>query len=133
MVEVSNLRDNACSRGVTGSTGKYPMWKLRNALFVTHVALRKYPSYRVVREFYRTVYHWRGWMRRDAKTSPTTAVEVRVPAVVLYRTELRAYGNQVIRVLQDQREVKDVQFRPPALPELPGLGSGPDDIGGAHN
>jgi hypothetical protein len=130
MVEVSNLRDNACSAKADRVKGIYPMWMLRNALFVTHVVLQKYPSYRVVREFYRTVYHWRWWSRKQAEVQSDMSLEERLPVVVNYRAELRAYGNHVIEMLQNALEDQSLRFDQPVLPELPGLAAGPDDIDG---
>src|SRR5436305_1861425 len=47
IIEISNLRDDACSRR-KGIVGDYALFPLRNALFVTHIALEKYPSYHEV-------------------------------------------------------------------------------------
>lgn len=121
MVELSNLRDAVCSRhsGLEGTAALHPM---RNALFTTHVPLRKYPSYRAVREFYDTSMAWRRWVRHTQRLAPTPAELVALyPVVNEYREALRAYGHQVITVLQDHLEDKNLAFSPPTMPDLPEL------------
>jgi hypothetical protein len=62
MVEVSNLRDEACSH-TTGPIGDYALYKLRNTLYTTYVPLHTFESFKVVDQFYVTVEAWRGWGR----------------------------------------------------------------------
>ena len=117
MVEVSNLRDNACSRR-TGPTGSYAMAPLRNSLFTTYLALHEYPSHKVVDEFYKAVERWRQWARDRANDSTEIAVEVILPFAEDYQDALFSYGDAVIRILQDQLEQDPLDFEPPALPAL---------------
>lgn len=117
MVEVSNLRDAACSRR-TGPAGDYSMYQLRNALFTTYLALHDYPSHKVVDDFYKTVERWRQWAR-DRQIDPQDApLEASFPFVDRYRSELREYGDGVIKVLQDKLEDDPLDFKAPELPEL---------------
>lgn len=127
MVEVSNLRDDVCSR-TKGLSGTAEFWHMRNVLFTTHVPLRKYPSYAVVREFYQTAINWRQWVRGAQATARTPAeVQARYPVVEEYREALRDYGDQVIRVLQDRLEDQSLDYSPPKLPALPTLPEGGRD------
>lgn len=117
MVEVSNLRDEACSRR-TGVVGNYAMFPLRNCLFTTYLALHEYPSHKVVAEFYTTVEGWRQWVRSHANESAELPLASRFPNVDDYRSALRAYGDAVIRVLQDRLEEDPLHFEPPQMPPL---------------
>jgi hypothetical protein len=60
-------------------------------------------------------------------------LEERIPVVVSYRAELRAYGNHVIEILQNRLEDQTLQFQPAVLLELPGLEAGTDDISGEEH
>ncbi len=43
------------------------------------------------------------------------------PIVDDYREALRAYGDQVIKILQDHLEDESLNYTPPRLPPLPAL------------
>ncbi len=121
MVELSNLRDDVCSR-TKGLNGTAELWRMRNALFTIHVSLRKYPSYEVVRGFYETALSWRIWVRASQATAGTPdQLQLQYPVVDEYREALRKYGDQVIKVLQDHLEDESLDYTPPQLGTLPGL------------
>jgi hypothetical protein len=121
MVVLSNLRDGVCAR-TKGLSGKANLWPMRNSLFTTHVVLRKYPSYQVVKQFYETALAWRQWVRdSQAIASSPSELQALYPVVDEYREALRRYGDQVIAVLQDHLEDSHLDFTPPLLPELPAL------------
>jgi hypothetical protein len=117
MVEVSNLRDAACSRR-TGPVGDYSMYMLRNALFTTYLALHEYPSHKAVDDFYKTVQRWRQWARDRAREPQIGPIEDSFPLVHEYRVGLAQYGDGVIKVLQDKLTEDRLDFVPPLLPEL---------------
>lgn len=121
MVELSNLRDDVCSR-TKGLNGKAKLWPMRNALFTTHVPLSKYPSYAAVRRYYETALAWRTWVRQtQALAGSPDELQMLYPVVDEYREALRDYGDQVIELLQDHLEDKSLPCVPPQLPALPVL------------
>jgi hypothetical protein len=120
MVEVSNLRDEACSHRA-GTSGDYALYPLRNALATTYATLHGFNSYQVVEDFYRTVRDWRTWARDRKQENLTPPLEVSFIWVREYRAELRHFGNRVVKVLQDDAlEVPPgaLDFEEPVLPPL---------------
>jgi hypothetical protein len=122
MVEVSNLRDAACSHR-TGPIGDYALYPLRNRLYTTFVPLHIYESFHVVDQYYETVKEWRKWARDHddrGSTVPQRArskkIEEMFPWTTEYMTGLGEYGEDVIDVLKRKLEDKDTDFKPPALP-----------------
>ncbi|MGB3764416.1 MAG: hypothetical protein WA966_14475 [Ornithinimicrobium sp.] len=120
MVEVSNLRDQVCGRR-KGLTGESELWKLRNALFTTHLPLGRYPSYHVVRNFYATSLTWRQWVRDSQSSVTADELPAQYPVVQEYQAALACYGDDVIKVLQDHLEDFALTVSMPALPRLPSL------------
>ena len=93
---------------------------MRNALFTTHVPLHPYPTYHEVYGFYETAVEWRDWVRKKLATLGDAALEDRYPVVNEYREVLRAYGDEVIELLQEHLEDSSLAYERPELPQLPG-------------
>jgi len=99
---------------------------LRNALFTAWPILHEYASYHVAYNFYREVRGWREWARARKLQTPDIDLEERFPSVVAYQEQLREYGYQVIKVLQESLEATPLRFEIPALTELPGKPATPN-------
>ncbi len=119
IIEISNLRDDASSRR-KGLIGDYALFPLRNALFVTHVALEKYPSYHEVQLYYRAVRTWREWARDHKPPNPpsTRRPDAEYEKLRAYQAELHGWAEDLINVLQDH--LFDMSLNSPRRP-LPGL------------
>lgn len=120
IIEISNLRDDACSRR-KGLVGDYALFPLRNALFVTHVALEKDPSYHEVQLFYQAVRTWREWARdhKPPNLPSTRRPDAEYARLRAHQDELRVWSEALINLLQDH--LLDIPLESPSrpLPELP--------------
>lgn len=120
IIQISNLKDDATSHR-SGLLGDYALFPLRNALFVTHVALERYPAYVEVQQFYRTVTTWREWARDHEPANPpsTRRPDDEYAQLRSFQAALQTYADDVISLLQDHREDEVLSFQRPDLPRLP--------------
>lgn len=120
IIEISNLRDDACSRR-NGLVGDYALFPLRNALFVTHIALGDYPSYHEVQLFYQAVRKWREWVRdhKPPNLPSTRRPDAEYARLRAYQDELRGWAEELINVLQDHLLDRPLKSPGRRLPELP--------------
>jgi hypothetical protein len=132
MVEVSNVRDAACSH-TTGPIGDYVMHNLRNRLYTTYVPLHDFESFKVVDAFYRAVNVWRDWGRQhddqlseDLPRIRSMRVQKKFPWIEQYMTGLRKNGEEVIDILKDKLEATGLNYKPPTLPTVDDTVGGPD-------
>lgn len=124
IIQVSNLRDAATRSLVRSLTGDYEVWPLRTELYITQTALRGLPSYQETWEFYEAARRLQAWLSQQPQT-PDGADSRREPdqdvVVGQYITQLDAYGDRLIEMLQEKLEDKHASIEgSESLPQLPG-------------
>jgi NAD(P)-dependent dehydrogenase (short-subunit alcohol dehydrogenase family) len=120
ILEISDLND-AATRSRARFTGEYNLYPLRQRMSVSRNALDDTKRFEMVRRFYEAASDLRQWVRDTRpKEKGDRWEDDAFAAFKTYRTELRAYGQNVIDALSvGLVESRTPTVPPPNLPKLP--------------
>ncbi|WP_157571528.1 hypothetical protein [Nocardioides alkalitolerans] len=121
LLEVASVRDAAVHSRSKARSGRYELWPLRHALYLSH-ALRGSPVADAVHNYYEAVWELRNWIRHGPVAQGDRPFEnlSDEQAVIDYQRAIDDWADALIEALSDlSAPLSDRATVGPARPQLP--------------